>query len=56
MCKGFTAGVAVGMAAGAAVTVLCMPKKKRVPGMSARAARILRSMGSVAENVGDLFR
>ena len=55
MMKGFTTGIAVGMAAGAAVTVLCMPKSRRSPALR-RAARMCRAMGDMAENIGGIFR
>ena len=55
MMKGFTTGMAVGIAAGAAVTVLCMPKGRRNPAMR-KAARMCRTVGDVVENVGDIFR
>ena len=55
MCKSFTAGVAAGMIAGAAVALMCMPKKRRCPAQ-VRAARVLKTMSDVVDNVGDLFR
>ncbi len=55
MYKSFTAGIAAGMIAGAAVAMMFMPKKKRCPAQ-VRAAHVLKTMGDVVDNVGEIFR
>ena len=51
-CKAFLCTLAIGMAAGAALSILTMPKRQRSQSM---VGKVLKTAGEIADRVGKII-